>query len=576
MFGILAGRLIDFGQKNGYIDESVQKAGIPGIPGCIEHAYAIWETIQEAKKRKEDLSVVWLDLANAYGSVPHALIQAAMEFFWIPKEVQEFLMKYYNNFKMRFTTGTFTTEWQRLEVGIAAGCTISVILFVLVMEMLLRSTSCEGAVIRTPLRAFMDDIAVVSRRIAATNGILERLDELITWSRMRFKAKKSRSATIIKGKQKEVKYRIGGEEIPTVKEKPVKSLGRWYKDGLSDKCLGVEIQKMAEGGLRVIDNTPLSGKFKCWILQHGLYPRLMWPLQMYEVALTRVERIEQRCSVFIQKWLGLPKSLNISALWGKKKQLQLPITSIVEEYKAGKVRTVMMLRYSNDPSIRDEPPEVRTGKKWKAEEAVDCAIRNLEHADIVGAVQEAREGFGVWNFKPFCMSNKKEKKDAVVQEIKRQEAEKRYKHLVQCGQQGQCVHWEEYVIPRRLSWKDMWAWEPARIGFLIKSTYDMLPSLANLVRWKISSDDNCRCGEKGTMRHVLSNCKLALNRYTWRHNQVLRVLRGALEEKINQFNEGKLPKVEKRERVSFHRAGARSQVGVGEKIYLIDERWRGR
>ena len=135
----------------------------------------------------------------------------------------------------------------------------------------------------------MDDIAVLSRRIAATNGILKRLDDSITWSRMRFKAKNSRSATIIKGKQKEVKYRIGGEEIPTVKEKPVKSLGRWYKDGLSDKCLGVEIQKMAEGGLRVIDNTPLSGKFKCWTLQHGLYPRPMWPLQMYEVVLTRVK-----------------------------------------------------------------------------------------------------------------------------------------------------------------------------------------------------------------------------------------------------------------------------------------------
>ena len=97
-------------QKNGFVNEDVQKAGIPGIPGCIEHAFAIWEAIENAKQCKENLSVVWLDLANAYGSVPHALIQAAMDFFWIPKKVQHMLMKYYNNFKMRFTTGTFTTE----------------------------------------------------------------------------------------------------------------------------------------------------------------------------------------------------------------------------------------------------------------------------------------------------------------------------------------------------------------------------------------------------------------------------------------------------------------------------------
>ena len=60
--------------------------------------------------------------------------------------------------KIRFTTGPFTTNWQRLEVGIAGGCTISVILFVLVMEMLLKACECGGTKMLTPLRSFMDDI----------------------------------------------------------------------------------------------------------------------------------------------------------------------------------------------------------------------------------------------------------------------------------------------------------------------------------------------------------------------------------------------------------------------------------
>ena len=45
---------------------------------------------------------------------------------------------------------------------------------------------------------------------------------------MKFKAKKSRSRTIVSEKQKEVRYTIAGETIPTVKEEPVKSLGCWY------------------------------------------------------------------------------------------------------------------------------------------------------------------------------------------------------------------------------------------------------------------------------------------------------------------------------------------------------------
>ena len=55
------------------------KAGVPGFTGCVEHSAVIWEQIQRAKREKDDLYVMWLDLANAYGSVPHQLIKFAMD-----------------------------------------------------------------------------------------------------------------------------------------------------------------------------------------------------------------------------------------------------------------------------------------------------------------------------------------------------------------------------------------------------------------------------------------------------------------------------------------------------------------
>ena len=68
---------------------------------------------------------------------------------------------YYDRFRMRFTASMFTTEWQRLEVGVVAGCTISVILFVLVMEMILRACKCKGAETTTPPRSFLDEITAL-------------------------------------------------------------------------------------------------------------------------------------------------------------------------------------------------------------------------------------------------------------------------------------------------------------------------------------------------------------------------------------------------------------------------------
>ena len=575
--GILARRTVEYLQRNGFINESVQKAGIPGIPGCVEHASSIWDIIQEAKKTEGDLNVVWLDLANAYGSVPHELLFKAMDFFHIPEKIKNVMRNYYNKFRMRFTTENFTTDWHRLEVGIGAGCTISVIWFVLVMEMILRSADCseELAKVRSPKKAFMDDVTLLTQDQKTMQAVLSRLDELITWSRMRFKAKKSRSLTFVKGRQKQVKFRIAGEVIPTVKEKPVKSLGRWYAGTLSDKGRGVEVTTQAEEGLKKIDESKLPGKYKIWCLQFGLYPRLSWPLLIYEIALSRVEIIERLCNVHIRKWLGLPRMTNNTALYRGKGALQLPLTSIVEIYKAGKVRTVMMLRDSKDPEIRNNPPEVITAKKWKAEKETDAIIEDLRHRDIVGAVQNDRKGIGSDPFKPFSTMNERERRTAVSSRVKSLEAERRDVHLIQCSHQGQVVRWEENVVERKLSWSEIWNWNTSRLSFLVRSTYDVLPSPTNLVRWKISNDNRCRCGKRGTLKHILSNCEKALERYTWRHNEVLKIIHRVTEKQIEKINAGKRPRVAvKRQRISFVRPSQQSQYKQ-TRLTRDDERWAG-
>ena len=100
------------------------------------------------------------------------------------------------------------------------------------------------------------------------------------------------------------KYDLQSQEkhIPTVKEKHVKGLGRCYKDGLTDTYKEVEVYHQAQKGLRSIDKARLGGKFEVWYLEYEFYPTLLWPLTIYEVAVTRVERIEQQCSVYIRKW----------------------------------------------------------------------------------------------------------------------------------------------------------------------------------------------------------------------------------------------------------------------------------
>ena len=121
------------------------------------------------------------------------------------------------------------------------------------------------------------------------------------------------------------------------------------------------IMNQAEHWLKAIDQTKLPGKHKIWCLQFALYPRLAWPLTMYEVALSRVEMIERICNTYIRKWLGLPRTINTSSLYIRKGALQLHLTSIVKTCKVGKSKTMMKLRESRDQN--SYPPDVKNSEK---------------------------------------------------------------------------------------------------------------------------------------------------------------------------------------------------------------------
>ena len=71
----------------------------------------IWNQIQTAKREKSDLHVVWLDLENAYGSVPHQLITFALEFFHIPICIQSLVSNYFSSLQVCYTTQEATTSW---------------------------------------------------------------------------------------------------------------------------------------------------------------------------------------------------------------------------------------------------------------------------------------------------------------------------------------------------------------------------------------------------------------------------------------------------------------------------------
>ena len=75
--------------------------------------------------------------------------------------------------------------------------------------------------------------------------------------------------------------------------------------------------------------------------------------------------------------------------------LGLPVSGLVEEFKCTKTRLEMTLSESRDKSIWAVGLSLTTGWKWTPKEETQQTKAALQHADIVGHVQQGRGGLGL-------------------------------------------------------------------------------------------------------------------------------------------------------------------------------------
>ncbi len=56
------------------------------------------QLLREARKNKGNLVVLWLDLANAHGLVPHRMLLETLERHHVPAAVRDLVLDYYSEF----------------------------------------------------------------------------------------------------------------------------------------------------------------------------------------------------------------------------------------------------------------------------------------------------------------------------------------------------------------------------------------------------------------------------------------------------------------------------------------------
>ena len=213
-------------------------------------------------------------------------------------------IKYYESLWSISWSDSAPSSWHYHLKVIFIGCTASIILFLLEINVIIEHISAvtEDEIYNTmtsttPVKVFMNDMFLMSPSIPATQVLLDRCAVALIWTGMSFRASKSRSMVIDTGKVIDISpFLFKGEIIPSIHANPVRFLDRTIDFTVSDKHSVEKFVTEVLSGLKLIDKSSHKGIHKVWILQNMLIPRLHWPLLIYEISISVVNCLEHKIS----------------------------------------------------------------------------------------------------------------------------------------------------------------------------------------------------------------------------------------------------------------------------------------
>ena len=611
-FSVISSRLQFFMVNNNFIKRETQKGFLFGMPGCVEHSFALWEALKNASAARRQIVVSWIDLANAYGSVRHNLIQFALNWYHVPIFIQKLIFNYYEKLCAQVLTKSWSTGCFFFDIGLFQGCVLSTILFDCVFNLLLDflepledlGYAAKWVSLSSKLiKAYADDLTLLTKTSQGNQIVLNRAQIWLKWSET-MKAKPKKCVCVgfkVFGPMdksdftplKETLYSpfdpklmIAGERFKfifdpsqsedSLKRSHFKFLGRWTGMNLKDVEVANFVQNQFLDMLDIVENAPINGLMKLWVYQHVVLSKISWPFMIYDFSLSFVKKLEAKATVFLKRWAGVFKKADPSILYRPRNFLGLQLTSLTCHFQKLQVCKCMLLENSIDPNIRSlyahkAEKEKMLAKCWRASKFT-TKVKSMAKHRIQFPYQSNNLGlgWGVYNPKPAPSEFRK----MVTAEVHTLENERFMSHAVSLPLQGTWTNWVELGEPFDFSWNNL-IYGPGTklISFVLNSISNSVvsPYMLNLMGYADSK--SCQLCQHSTCNifHILANCSFSLKeRYTWRHDSVLETLHPVLQAPLEQHNQSPQRKAKRLILDNFVKAG---EVRYWRTVSKVQKNW---
>ena len=94
--------------------------------------------IKHAKHKKLTLHATNLDLTDAYGRIPHNLIEYALKIYHYPSHIAKYINTFYSRLRAQVQTSEWITNPFRILIGLGQGDTLSQMIFIICFDIIIK------------------------------------------------------------------------------------------------------------------------------------------------------------------------------------------------------------------------------------------------------------------------------------------------------------------------------------------------------------------------------------------------------------------------------------------------------
>ena len=111
--------------------------------GCIDNMFAIRNIIEQCTESKTPLFINYIDFKKAFDSVHRETLWKIPRSYGIPLKIYTLMQAFYNNFECSVILENSISEPCIVKSGVRLGCTMSLILFLVVIDWIQRQATSD-------------------------------------------------------------------------------------------------------------------------------------------------------------------------------------------------------------------------------------------------------------------------------------------------------------------------------------------------------------------------------------------------------------------------------------------------